>query len=65
MNSGLWPAASSHAKTANRLWTSGKEKQMFQFAQNVSPYFLSTTALNDALTIQCMGTGPPVNTYSS
>lgn len=37
---------------------------MFQFAQTVSPYFLSTTALNDALAILCMGTGPPVNTYS-
>lgn len=62
MNSGLWPSASSHRKTAYRLWISGKGKQMFQFAQTVSPYILPTTVLNEEFTIQCMGTGPPMNT---
>lgn len=55
MNSGLWPSASSHTKTAYRPWTSGKGKQMFQFAQTVSPYFLSTTVLNEAFTTQHTG----------
>lgn len=62
MNSGLWPSASSHRKTAFRLWISGKVKQMFQFAQTVSPYFFPSTGLNEEFTIQCMGTGPPMNT---
>lgn len=55
MNSGLWPSASSYTKTAYRPWTSGKGKQMFQFAQTVSPYFLSTTILSEAFTTQHTG----------